>query len=133
MTTEHAIQQDIFAFANGRPDIRLFRNSVGLGYVGKTVFTHDGVFIKPFRKVHFGLRPGSADLIGWKTIEVTQEMVGSRIAVFSSIEVKAPGKRQEPEQGNWMRQVQAAGGIAGVARTVINAEYILNSCISDTI
>ena len=75
--------------------------------------------------VRYGLQPGSADLIGWRTITITPEMVGQQVAVFTSIEVKSQTGRLRPEQRQWMEAVQAAGGLAGVARSVEDAEQIL--------
>ena len=75
--------------------------------------------------VRYGLQPGSADLIGWRTITITPEMVGQQVAVFTSIEVKSATGRLRPEQRQWMEAVQSAGGIAGVARSVEDAEQIL--------
>ncbi len=77
------------------------------------------------RFVRYGLTPGSADLIGWQHITVTPEMVGSKLAVFASIEVKGPSGRLTPEQDNWRRVVSSAGGAAGVARSVAEAAAIL--------
>jgi hypothetical protein len=74
--------------------------------------------------VQFGLCKGSADLIGWRTVTVTPDMVGQRIAVFTSIEVKTPTGRLRPEQQQWLDAVQAAGGIAGVARSVEDAQRL---------
>lgn len=73
------------------------------------------------RPVQFGLAKGSSDLIGWTTRTITPEMVGQRIAVFTSIEVKTATGRLRPEQRQWLDAVQAAGGIAGVARSVEDA------------
>jgi hypothetical protein len=75
--------------------------------------------------VRYGLQPGSSDLIGWRTVTVTPEMVGSQVAVFTSIEVKAASGRLSPEQRQWLDAVQAAGGIGGVARSVADAVAIL--------
>ena len=77
------------------------------------------------RPVTFGLCKGSADLIGWRTVTVTPEMVGQQIAVFTSIEVKSTSGRVKPEQQTWMQAVAAAGGIAGIARSVGEAMDIL--------
>jgi hypothetical protein len=77
------------------------------------------------RPVQFGLCKGSADLIGWRTVTITPEMVGQRIAVFTSIEVKTPTGRVQPEQKQWLEAVQAAGGIAGIARSVEDAKALL--------
>ncbi|NBV62639.1 MAG: VRR-NUC domain-containing protein, partial [Rhodobacteraceae bacterium] len=40
-------------------------------------------------------------------------------------EVKAERGRVSPEQRQWLEAVQAAGGIAGVARSVEEAERLL--------
>ncbi len=112
MASEQTIQQEIrIACSNG--DTRLFRNNTG------TLRDANG------RPVQFGLCKGSADLIGWKRVTITPEMVGSTVAVFLSIEVKTATGRLRPEQQQWMDAVQAAGGIAGVARSVSDAETLL--------
>ena len=77
------------------------------------------------RPVSFGLCKGSADLIGYRSITITPDMVGQQVAVFTSIEVKTPTGRIRPEQQAWMETVQAAGGIAGVARSVEDAKALL--------
>ena len=109
--SEQKIQQEIrIACSNG--DTRLFRNNTG------TLRDQNG------RPVQFGLCKGSADLIGWKRVTVTPEMVGSTVAVFLSIEVKTATGRLRPEQQQWLDAVQAAGGIAGVARSVEDAQRL---------
>jgi hypothetical protein len=109
--SEQRIQQEIrLAISHG--DTKVFRNNTG------TLKDANG------RPVQFGLCKGSADLIGWTTRTVTQEMVGQRIAVFTSIEVKTPTGRLRPEQQQWLDAVQAAGGIAGVARSVEDAQRL---------
>jgi len=110
--SEQRIQQEIrLAISHG--DTKVFRNNTG------TLKDANG------RPVQFGLCKGSADLIGWRTVTVTPEMVGQRIAVFLSIEVKTPTGRLRPEQQQWLEVVQAAGGIAGVARSVDDALRIV--------
>ena len=52
-------------------------------------------------------------------------MVGQQVAVFASIEVKTPTGRVRPEQQQWLDAVQAAGGVAGIARSVEDAQQIL--------
>jgi hypothetical protein len=106
--SEQRIQQEI-RLAVSKGDTRVFRNNTG------TLRDANG------RPVTFGLCKGSADLIGWRTVTITPEMVGQRIAVFTSIEVKTATGRLRPEQQQWLDAVQAAGGIAGVARSVEDA------------
>jgi hypothetical protein len=107
---ETDLQQRIRLALGLRPDLRLFRNQVGQLPDPRTG-----------RPVQFGLARGSADLIGWRTVTITPEMVGQRIAVFTSIEVKTATGRLAPTQQQWLHAVRAAGGVAGVARSVGDA------------
>tara|TARA_R110000868_G_scaffold71743_1_gene209800 strand:+ start:5026 stop:5391 length:366 start_codon:yes stop_codon:yes gene_type:complete len=83
--------------------IRVFRNQVGLAFVGKP---------PNLTPVRTGLVPGSADLIGWTSKIIRQEDVGSKVAVFTSVEVKTTTGRMSDKQDNWKEQVEMAGGIA---------------------
>jgi hypothetical protein len=126
--SEKAIQSDIQLALGSRPDVRVFRNNVGTAFQGEAISSKDRVLIlKDFRMIRFGLCPGSADLIGWRSIVITPEMVGHRVAVFASIENKTPFGRARDEQHNWCDQVQAAGGIAGFARSVEQATNIIET------
>ena len=108
MPSEQSIQQHIrLTCSTGAT--RLFRNNTG------TLRDANG------RPVQFGLAVGSADLIGWTTRTITPDMVGQQVAVFTSIEAKSASGRLRPEQQQWLDAVQAAGGIAGVARSVEDA------------
>ncbi len=106
--SEQRIQQEI-RLALSRGPVRLYRNNTG------TLRDANG------RPVTFGLEVGSADLIGWTTRTITPDMVGQQVAVFTSIEVKSATGRLRPEQRQWLEAVQAAGGIAGIARSVEDA------------
>ncbi len=77
--------------------------------------------------MQFGLCKGSADLIGYRSIAITPDMVGTTVAVFLSIEVKTATGKLRPEQQQWLDAVQAAGGIAGVARSVEDALRIVTA------
>lgn len=111
MASEQTIQQQIRLQCSRGP-VRLHRNNTG------TLRDRNG------RPVQFGLAKGSADLIGWTTRTITADMVGQRVAVFTSIEVKSATGRLRPDQRQWMEAVQAAGGIAGVARSVEDAQRL---------
>ena len=111
---ETDLQQRIRLALGTDPQTRLFRNQCGALPDPRTG-----------RLVTFGLARGSADLIGWRTITVTPEMVGQRIAVFTSIEVKTPTGRVAPAQQYWLQAVRTAGGCAGIARSVADACQIV--------
>lgn len=108
---ELAVQNTI-RLAVGRGATRLFRNNTG------ALKDPSG------RLVRYGLCKGSSDLIGYRTITITPDMVGQQVAVFAAIEVKDRGA-PTPEQLQFIAQVQAAGGLAGVARSVADAQAIL--------
>ena len=114
MPSEQTTQQ-LIRIACSKGSTRLFRNNTG------TLRDQHG------RPVSFGLAKGSSDLIGWTTRSITPEMVGQQVAVFTSIEVKSPTGRIRPEQQQWIDAVQAAGGIAGVARSVEDAERLIGA------
>ena len=102
---ETTILQRIRLAASSIPGLRLFRQNVGM------------LKDERGRMVRFGLHPGSADLIGWRTVTITPDMVGQQVAVFASVEVKTDSGRVKPEQQNWLEQVTKAGGLAVVARS----------------
>ena len=112
---ETELQQRIRLALGTRSDLRLFRNQVGQLPDPRTG-----------RPVQFGLARGSADLIGWRIITITPSMVGSQVAVFTSIEVKTPTGRIRSEQQAWLACVQQCGGIAGVARSIADATQIIS-------
>lgn len=75
----------------------------------------------------------SSDEIGFTRIVITPEMVGRTIAVFTAIEVKAPGwvfnarDKREAAQLAFIEWIRAAGGIAGFAESVDTFRNILRS------
>lgn len=89
--------------------VRLFRNNTG------SLKNDRGEYIT------YGLCKGSSDYIGWRTVEVTPEMVGNKHALFVACEVKQPGKKATPVQENFIAVVREAGGIGVVATSVKEA------------
>jgi VRR-NUC domain len=98
-------------------DFTLFRQNTGVAWQGDVArIDSSTVIIRNARPVHFGLFKGSSDLIGWRPITITPEMVGKQIAVFSAIECKTLKGTTTEEQQNFIDRVRGAGGIAFVAR-----------------
>jgi hypothetical protein len=115
-SAETDLQQRIRLALGTTTDLRLYRNNCG-----SLPDPRSG------RLVQFGLARGSADLIGWRTLVITPEMVGQRVAVFTSLEIKTPTGRLAPAQRHWLHAVEGAGGIAGVARSVADALRIVTA------
>lgn len=102
MSSEARLSKRI-GLALSRLGCRVFRNQVGVYELA------DG------RWLSSGLGKGSGDRVGWRSIVITPDMVGQRLAVFLSIEVKGGGGRVEEEQLVWAQVVRDAGGRAGIA------------------
>ncbi len=95
----------------GRGAVRLWRNNVGMLKNAKG------------NRVRYGLcNPGGSDLIGFRSVVVTPAMVGSRIAQFVAVEVKAGKNAPNKNQRDFLRIVDGAGGRAIVAYSVEDAE-----------
>ena len=62
----------------------------------------------------FNIFKGSGDYLGWTTIVVKPEMVGKKIAVFTSCEIKTERDKLSDSQRKWNRRVLTDGGIAEV-------------------
>jgi len=98
---------------------RLFRNSVGQAWVGRKIGQLKGnsIVIADPRRVKYGLCVGSSDLIGWRPLKITQDMVGQTLAQFAAVECKTEGYNKTTEkQSNFLQQVSDSGGAAFIAR-----------------
>lgn len=104
---------------------RVFRQNVGMAWAGAAKKSGNTVTITDARPFHAGLCKGSSDIIGWTSVEITPEMVGQKVAVFTAIECKTATGRPTPEQTNFLERVRAAGGFAGIARCVEDALEII--------
>ena len=113
---------------NVPPNARLFRNNVVRGYQGTPKRHADGttVTLKHARVIDAGFCKGSSDLIGFTTVEITPDMVGQKIAVFTAVEVKTKKGRPSKEQLNFIKLIRTFGGRAGIARSIEDAQKIIN-------
>lgn len=111
--SEQAVQAEVRLEA-ARKGMRLFRNNVGAlkdirGVPVRYGLANDSKELNEVIK--------SADLIGWRPIIVTQELLGQRIAQFVSVECKDPnwkykGDAHEKAQLAWAQLVISGGGEA---------------------
>ena len=111
--SEHEIQQRI-RLACGRRAVRLWRNNTG------ALVDQQGRFVR------FGLCKGSSDLIGLRSLEITPEMVGQRVAQFVALEVKTASGVVSSEQRAFLQLVQQLGGVAAVCRSIEQAQAVLD-------
>jgi hypothetical protein len=95
--------------------IRLWVNSTGAGWLSRNQTTGS-------RFVKYGLAVGSSDVIGFKSVEITPDMVGQKIAQFVALEIKAPNGKPTEEQLNFIKVVQDAGGIASLCWSIEDAK-----------
>lgn len=110
--TEQQIQQEI-RLKLSRGSTRLWRNNTG------------ALRDERGQLVRYGLCAGSADLIGIRTITITPDMVGQTVGVFTALEVKAARGRVTSEQQAFLAMVRQQGGIAGVVRSIDDAQTLL--------
>lgn len=131
---EHAVQNEI---RNAVVDeCHLFRANVGVGYQGTgrafktphpiTVNMNPGdVLLRQARPFDTGLPPGFADTFGWKEVEITPDMVGKKFAMFIALEIKSQTGAVRDAQIAFVNAVNRAGGRAGFARCVEDAQDII--------
>jgi hypothetical protein len=121
---ETVIQQEIRLEAQKAfPGLRLFRNECGTA-----IIKDEG---KKPRYVRYGLSVGSPDLVGWRTITITQGMVGRKFAQFVGCEVKTEegakrNGKHERQQKKWIELINRSGGLAFVAVSPAEAIQKLN-------
>lgn len=96
---------------------RLFRNNVGVGWVGQVIrHTGDTILLRNPRPLHAGLMEGSSDLIGL-----------TNTGRFLAVEVKSERGRLTDDQRAWIAVIRRFGGLAGEARSIEDFEAILAS------
>ena len=113
MINEHTkLVNEIINELSSLPNIRLFKNTTGYDKE---------------RKIHYGIpKKGGADILGW-TIELLSGYDGifHKRPIITAIEVKTGDAKLTAIQKNFIKQVQKAGGLAGVARSIEDARKIV--------
>lgn len=146
MAAESTVQANVWLSLARRAVARvtLFRSNSGKGWLsnlgprGIQRLTDGSIVIKAPRPMGLGLLltsgdtvPGLSDLTGWTEVEITPEMVGRRVPIFTTIETKeSGGGRKRENQINFVQQVQRAGGIAGFATSPEEANEIIDAYLA---
>lgn len=110
--SEARVQSEIRLEAPRR-DCMLFRNNRGAGQIEGGQFTRFGLGNE---SEQMNERLKSSDLIGWKRVLIGPQHLGTVIAQFLSVEVKAPAWRLTPgdkrgtAQAAWLTLVNKDGG-----------------------
>ena len=129
--SEHAIQNAI-RLALSEAGILNFRVNVGTGWTGsrvsRTMLRGQPVAIvenpRPFST---GLPEGFSDILAAVPVEITPDMVGQKLAVFTVVEVKSSTGRATWQQQKFIDTIIKAGGRAGVARSADAALKIVKT------
>lgn len=88
---------------------RLFRNQRYKGQIVK-----NGKITNAW--ANCGLYDGAGDLVGYKIVTITQDMVGEKIAQYTNLETKLDDNEESTDQSNGNEQLRKDGAIAGVIR-----------------
>ncbi len=111
-----------------------FRNNTGMGWAGKVTKIREAgkylcypgdAIVRKAMPLKAGLCEGSSDIIGIKTIVITSDMVGKSIGVFVALEVKAKNGKESEKQKTFIDNINNAGGIAGIVRSVEDIEKLI--------
>lgn len=87
------------------------------------------------RKVTYGLGPdGASDEIGFHSVEITPDMVGKKVAIFTAIEIKKPNAKTNKErlkkQKEFVATIRNRGGISGFATCPEDIPKIIKKCLT---
>jgi hypothetical protein len=109
--------QSLIRIEAARKGIKLWRNNVGALLDSRGIPIRYGL-ANDSPALNNQIKSG--DLIGWRTIDITPQLVGTKIAQFVSRECKRPGwrftgKDREEAQLRWAMLVTADGGDATFA------------------
>lgn len=111
--------------ACSRGDTRLFRFNSGVAWQGRIVKqTRDMLILERPHPVKLAPE-GFPDTAGLTSIILTPDMIGARVALFVGIEAKYGRNKPTTAQQSFINMVVAAGGRAGIAYSVQDAERII--------
>jgi hypothetical protein len=118
---EHGIQNDI---RNALCDEGMFfRANVGTAWTSNDIvkLADGSLLLRNPRPFSSGLPAGFHDLFGAVEVTITPAMVGSKVAVFASIECKSSKGKVRAKQEQFAATLASMGGRTGFARDVPGA------------
>ncbi len=124
VVNEKDIERRILVGCSG-DGMRLFKNETGAAYRGSVTRHGGSVVINKATMVKYGLCNGSSDLIGFRTVRITEDMVGKDVAQIVALEVKAEKGRATDEQQRFIKMINDHGGLSGIVRSLEEAQKIL--------
>lgn len=131
--SEKSTQTEILLALGSRPDVRLWRNTVGEGWQGVAGGRDRGTYtlrpgdvvLRNARYVTFGLAPGSWDLVGVHRQIIMPADVGQAWGRLLGIEVKTDNGRLRSDQIRFHAALQRFDVLQGVARNISDATSVL--------
>ncbi len=122
---EKNIQADI-RLAASKNGCVLFRANAGMGWAGNVIIRHkDGsITIKDPRPFH-GMIEGFPDLVGWKAIKVTPEMVGKIVSIIVLPEVKQLKGKAREAQERFKKRADKDFVVCDICRSVEDFEELV--------
>jgi len=115
MAAEH--QDIINKILKDQPEnVRLFQSRAGFAWQGKSVVKGNIRIIKNAVPFH-GMPDGFPDLCGWTSVEITPDMIGKTVAVFTAIEVKTGKQVLKKDQRGFRNIIERMGGLYRVLKS----------------
>ena len=94
---------------------RMFRINAGMGWTGKILHrSQNKIILENPRPLHAAPK-GWPDMCGFKSVTITPDMVGQKVAVFVGEEVKSSGKLSAAQEA-FRDLIVSFGGIFRVLR-----------------
>lgn len=122
--SEHGLQNAIRNALAGRGLI--FRANVGSAWTGDVQRLPDGsILIRNPRPFTTGLPNGFSDLFGIVPVEITPDMIGQSVGIFTAMEIKTQTGRVSPQQKSFLSAIQKNGGRSGVVRSIEDAMSVI--------
>lgn len=99
-------------------NVKLYQNFTGTVYASSETYkTGGGLLLKNPRVIKAGcFGPGGEDLLGYTIVEITADMVGKELPIFTTCEIKTPNDRIRPDQKRWLNIHKKDGCIVSVVR-----------------